>query len=185
MIIKMSGAAGLSAAKRRRGGVGGVPAPGQQQRPQQPPRGAMQPPRGAMQPPPGMAQISPMKILETHETRLNNLDNHLQDIVESFGAQMQQQDQSSGVPHEDMGFFRDKISQLENKIEQLEGLLSKVQTFAMETSTMVMKSNNGVIDDDVLSECNNMGDDGSGDDGSGDDMDETHDGDQIELQVTG
>jgi hypothetical protein len=45
---------------------------------------------------------------------------------------------------------------------------------------MVMKSNNGVIDDDVLSECNNMGDDGSGDD-----MDETHDGDQIELQVTG
>ena len=169
----MSGAAGLSAAKRRRGGGGGVPAPGQQQRPRPPPP-------GTMPPPPQQVQVSPMQILEKHEMRLNNLDNHLQDVVESFGAQMQQQNQADGASDGDMGFFRDKISQLESKIEELEGLLSKVQTFAMETNTMVLKSNNGVLDNDDLSECNN-----TCDDGSDDDMGETHTGDQVELQITG
>ena len=139
----MSGAAGLSAAKRRRGGGGGFPMSGPT--PSRPPPTARPPPNAG--PPPGMAQISPMKILETHETRLNNLDQHLQDIIESFGSQ------DGTASEESLVFFRDRTVQLEQKIMELELLVHKVQTFSMETNTMVLKSNNAVndaVDDDVL-----------------------------------
>jgi hypothetical protein len=174
----MSGAAGLSAAKRRRGGNGGFPPPQIQQR--QPPPGA-QPPA----PPPGHVQISPMKILENHEIRLNNLDQHLQDIIESFGTQ------DGTATDETLVFFRDKTIQLEKKIEELEGLLHKVQTFSMETNTMVLKSNNAlelVLDDgdgDVLSEYDGSPDDNMPDDDVNSDVGEISVDEPIEFGITG
>ena len=173
MVIKMSGAAGLSAAKRRRGGSGNTPQPGQRtQRPQ--------PPRGAQPPSPQHVQVSPIQILEKHEMRLNNLDQHIQDLIESFGVQAQaHQKQMSGMSDESATFFRDKISNLENRILELEGLLQKVQTFAMETNTMVLKANN-VIDDDAVSEH-----DGSVEDGTNADVGEITVDEPIELEITG
>ena len=175
----MSGAAGLSAAKRRRGGNGGFPpSPG-------PPQSRQQPP-GARPPPPGHVQISPMKILENHEIRLNNLDKHLQDIIESFGAQ------DRTATDETLVFFRDKTIQLEKKIEELEGLLHKVQTFSMETNTMVLKSNNAVdvavvdaVDDDVLSEYDGSPDDNMPDDDVNSDVGEISVDEPIEFGITG
>ena len=175
----MSGAAGLSAAKRRRGGNGGFPQPQTPTPQRQPPPGA-QPPA----PPPGHVQISPMKILENHEIRLNNLDQHLQDIIESFGAQ------DGTATDETLVFFRDKTTQLEKKIEELEGLLHKVQTFSMETNTMVLKSNNAVDvavvdDDDVLSEYDGSPDDNMPDDDVNSDVGEISVDEPIEFGITG
>jgi hypothetical protein len=169
----MSGAAGLSAAKRRRGGGGGFPMSGPT--PSRPPPTARPPPNAG--PPPGMAQISPMKILENHEIRLNNLDQHLQDIIESFGAQ------DGTATDETLVFFRDRTVQLEQKIMELELLVHKVQTFSMETNTMVLKSNNAVddaVDDDVLSEY-----DETPEDVSNADVGETPMDEPIELEITG
>jgi hypothetical protein len=177
IVIKMSGAAGLSAAKRRRGGSGGPAQP--TQRPQQ------RPPRGAQPPQPQHVQVSPMQILEKHEMRLNNLDQHIQDIVESFGVQAQaHEQQTSGVSDESLVLFRDKTTQLENKIKELEGLLQKVQTFAMETNTMVLKTNN-VIDDDDVSEYVGSVEDVDNDDVDNDDVGETPVDEPIELEITG
>ena len=101
----MSGAAGLSAAKRRRGGNGGCLSTTNTRPPPQ--RTAT--PRTHDHHPLDMAQISPMKILENHEIRLNNLDQHLQDIIESFGAQ------NASSSDESLVFFRDRTIQLETE----------------------------------------------------------------------
>jgi hypothetical protein len=114
-----------------------------------------------------------MQILENHETRLNNLDQHMQDIIESFSARV------GGASDESLMLFRDRTDQLEKKVEELEGLLHKVQTFSMETNTMVLKSNNA-INDDVLSEY-----DDTPEDGSNADMGETSIDEPIELEITG
>ena len=173
----MSGAAGLSAAKRRRGGNGGFSQPQPQT-----PTPQRQPPPGAGPPPPGHVQISPMKILENHEIRLNNLDQHLQDIIERFGTQ------NASASDESLVFFRDKTIQLENKIEELEGLLHKVQTFSMETNTMVLKSNNAVddADDDAVDESDALSEyNGSPDDDNVSDVGEMPVDEPIELAITG
>ena len=127
-------------------------------------------------------QISPIKILENHEIRLNTLDQHLQDIIESFGAQ------DGTATDETLVFFRDKTIQLEKKIEELEGLLHKVQTFSMETNTMVLKSNNAVddaVDDDVLSEYDGSPDDNMPDDDVNSDVGEISVDEPIEFGITG
>ena len=121
-----------------------------------------------------------MQILEKHEMRLNNIDQHIQDIIESFGVQAQAHEkQMGGVSDESVVFFRDKISQLENKILELEGLLQKVQTFAMETNTLVLKTN-PVIDDDDVSEH-----DGSAEDDANADVGEISVDEPVELEITG
>jgi hypothetical protein len=186
VVIKMSGAAGLSAAKRRRGGSG-VPMSGpmsgpMHSRPQpRPPPNARPPANARPPPPPGMSQISPMQILENHETRLNNLDQHLQDIIESFGSR------DGTASEESLVFFRDRTLQLEQKILELESLLHKVQTFSMETNTMVLKSNKAAgeavgetMDDDVLSEY-----DDTPEVGSDADVGDTTVEEPIELEITG
>jgi hypothetical protein len=126
-----------------------------------------------------------MQILEKHEIRLNNIDQHLQDIIESLGTQ------DGSASDESLVFFRDRTIQLEQKIIELEILVHKVQTFSMETNTMVLKSNNTVdeevvetIDDDALSEYDNNDND-TPEDGSVADVGETHVDEPIELEITG
>jgi len=125
----MSGAAGLAAAKRRRGGSATGPVPE-----------APRPPAPQQQ----GARVNPMRILEDHERRLR--------MIEGAGASGE-----SGTNPGVGEALADLVTRIENveragarvsnvddsglreELEQVRQMLMKVQTFAMETNTAMMK----------------------------------------------
>ena len=127
----MSGAAGLAAAKRRRGGsaTGPVPEAPRPPAPQQQQQGA---------------RVNPMRILEDHERRLR--------MIEGAGTSGE-----SGANPGVGDALADLVARIENveragarvsnvedsglraELEQVRQMLMKVQTFAMETNTAMMK----------------------------------------------
>ena len=125
----MSGAAGLAAAKRRRGGSATGPLPE-----------APRPPAPQQQ----GARVNPMRILEDHERRLRMIEGAgtsgesganpgVGDALADLVARIENVERAGA-----------RVSQVEDsglraELEQVRQMLMKVQTFAMETNTAMMK----------------------------------------------
>lgn len=129
-IRYMSGAAGLAAAKRRRGGAANSPG-GPESRPS-----LARPPPG---PQPGPPRIDILGIVTDHETRLRLIEaGHQGDAV---SAQTVVNEVSNSVlDNQPRSQSRDsEIEELRKQVDDLRALLSKVQTFAMETNTKLLR----------------------------------------------
>ena len=123
----MSGAAGLAAAKRRRGGAANSPG-GPESRPS-----LARPPAA---PQPGPPRIDILSIVTDHERRLR--------LIEATAPE--DQAQAPAAANEvvssvvDQPRSRDsEVEELRRQVEDLRALLSKVQTFAMETNTKLLR----------------------------------------------
>lgn len=125
----MSGAAGLAAARRRRGN----PQPTPQRMSQQPPPVPQQHPRGPPVSPQGAAPTSPLDILhqhhiqlETHDKMLNELKSNLDTIKDLYATQTQ--DAAASMPSQtEMGMTPAMIEQVKSSmIEPLENDLQSV-----------------------------------------------------------
>ena len=169
----MSGAAALSAAKRRRGGSGApansaaAAAPSSAQ--------AQAQAQGQTQ----GARVTPIQMLQQHNIRIakleaantntatattgtnaegvskelmkrmDTLETSVADVVASKnngnGNGNGEQTHALAVePKEDLEFFRKKTILLEKQISELKQMMLKIQTFAMETSMSLMKYKNGI-----------------------------------------
>ena len=167
----MSGAAALSAAKRRRGGSGApansaaAAAPSSAQ--------ARSQAQGQAQ----GARVTPIQMLQQHNIRIakleaantntatattgtniegvsqelmkrmDTLETSVADVVASKnnGNGNGEQTHTLAVePKEDLEFFRKKTILLEKQISELKQMMLKIQTFAMETSMSLMKYKNGI-----------------------------------------
>lgn len=138
----MSAAAGISAAKKRRGIVStGPETPSQNSKQGQ----------GGPQP-----MVTPIQILQNHELRIKHIERQLNDaedyansMVES-SQQQQQQQQQVQVPSLDtllVQEYKTKCDTLERKVEELTTLVQKVQTFSMESNLAFLKMKR-VMDED-------------------------------------
>lgn len=129
-IWYMSGAAGLAAAKRRRGGAGNSPG-GPESRP------------SLARPPPapqgGQPRFDILGIVTDHERRLRLIE------AGSPDDQSSTQDLSNHVVNDVVdhsvrsGTDSAEIEDLRKQVDDLRALLSKVQTFAMETNTKLLR----------------------------------------------
>ena len=140
----MSAAAGISAAKKRRGVVStGPETPSQNSKQGQ----------GGPQP-----MVTPIQILQNHELRIKHIERQLNDaedyansMVESSQLQQQQQQQPQvQVPSLDtllVQEYKTKCDALERKVEELTLLVQKVQTFSMESNLAFLKMKR-VMDED-------------------------------------
>ena len=169
----MSGAAALSAAKRRRGGSGApansaaAAAPSSAQ--------AQAQAQGQTQ----GARVTPIQMLQQHNIRIAKLEAantntatattgtntegvsqelmKRMDILETSVADVvasknngngngngEQTHALAVEPKEDLEFFRKKTILLEKQISELKQMMLKIQTFAMETSMSLMKYKNGI-----------------------------------------
>ena len=136
----MSAAAGISAAKKRRGVVSSTPEPSNnaKQTPQQP------------------VMITPIQILQNHELRLKAIEQQLivaeeeaaEKAVDSANAAkaVPQQQQSAPVQAvlnplqiEEFSKLKTKCETLEKKLEDMTDLVHKVQTFSMESNLAFLK----------------------------------------------
>jgi hypothetical protein len=147
----MSAAAGISAAKKRRGVVSSTPEPSSnnaKQTPQQP------------------VMITPIQILQNHELRLKAIEQQLI-VAEEAAADIQQQIQqqkpttttstaqgqttvqSTLTPSqlEEFTKLKTKCETLEKKVEDMTDLVHKVQTFSMESNLAFLKLKR-IMDDD-------------------------------------
>lgn len=125
----MSGAAGLSAARRRRAGGSSMPQNA-----------------GVATPPPAPQKSKsstphPMQILQDHEMRLRKIEPLIETLETSS-------DSSSQTPSVDLTGVMARIVALEtasqkagsdSNAESLSEMFMKLQTFAMETNTLVLK----------------------------------------------
>jgi predicted transposase YbfD/YdcC len=135
----MSGAAGISAAKRRRGiAQSSTPSP---------PVANTQPVQQQRS-----APFNPIKILENHELRLRKVEPRLENAFEGFEAHEKRLEEIENVltrlientnsNTSDKNHMNDtwdanaekRLSILENDLMELKSLITKVQTFAMETN---------------------------------------------------
>ena len=163
----MSGAAALSAAKRRRGGSG-APA---NSAAAAAPSSAQAQAQGQTQ----GARVTPIQMLQQHNIRIakleaantntattgtntegvsqelmkrmDTLETSVADVVASKnnGNGNGEQTHTLAVePKEDLEFFRKKTILLEKQISELKQMMLKIQTFAMETSMSLMKYKNGI-----------------------------------------
>ena len=167
----MSGAAALSAAKRRRGGSGApansaaAAAPSSAQ--------AQAQAQGQTQ----GARVTPIQMLQQHNIRIAKLEaantntatattgtntegvsqelmkrmdileTSVADVVASKNDGNGNGEQTHALavePKEDLEFFRKKTILLEKQISELKQMMLKIQTFAMETSMSLMKYKNGI-----------------------------------------
>ena len=146
----MSGAAGLSAAKRRRGAS---------QTPLPTPNVRAPVSNTSTQPPTQPMQLTPIKILENHELRLRRVEPRLENAFEGFEAHEKRLEEIENVltsliekssdgnttveKTTEVNITRDntnvRLVELEKSLEELKLLLSKVQTFAMETNIALLK----------------------------------------------
>jgi len=140
--IKMSAAAGISAAKKRRGVVA-TPETSQTQQQKQPP------------------MVTPIQILQNHELRLKHIEKQLND-AEQYANSMVEQEKQAPQPqpqhhahHQQIALdqtnhmlqlyksksecLEGKCDALEKKVEELTQLIQKVQTFSMETNLSFLK----------------------------------------------
>ena len=144
----MSAAAGISAAKKRRGIVStGPETPSQNSKQGQ----------GGPQP-----MVTPIQILQNHELRIKHIERQLNDaedyansMVESSQSQQQQQQQQLAQPQVQVPSldtllvqeYKTKCDTLERKVEELTALVQKVQTFSMESNLAFLKMKR-VMDED-------------------------------------
>ena len=146
----MSAAAGISAAKKRRGIVStGPETPSQNSKQGQ----------GGPQP-----MVTPIQILQNHELRIKYIEKQLNDaedyansMVESSQSQQQQQQvqvqpaqpqvQAPSLDTLLVQEYKTKCDTLERKVEELTTLVQKVQTFSMESNLAFLKMKR-VIDED-------------------------------------
>jgi hypothetical protein len=161
----MSGAAALSAAKRRRGASAGqpIPTPGN--------RGGRGPPPRPQQIPPRPPAPTPMMLLQNHHERLASLETGNASMVDqlknlSSNVEASTDDKSSSETDnklmklqakvdfleeqlnkkpeddepEDIQYFKDKVSVMELQMAELKQHLLKIQNFAMETNLSLMKA---------------------------------------------
>lgn len=148
----MSAAAGISAAKKRRGVVSTA------QEQQETRSGASQNQQGGI--------VTPIQILQNHEVRLKIIEKNLNDADE-YAKQMSRLEQKPKVEEQvktpqinvvDMNTFniyKERCETLEKKVEELSMLLQKVQTFSMESNTMILKMKNK-YEDDITSRIQNL-----------------------------
>lgn len=161
----MSGAAGLSAAKRRRGSaqttsISGPPTTNTPQIPQ------LQQQKGV--------PVNPIKVLEHHELRLRRVEPRLENAFEGFEAHekrleeieniitrlldqtssQSQPTQQTNVVNEELNEQQQqKIVSLEKEILELKQLVTKVQTFAMETNISLQQmSRNTTLETSINSQ---------------------------------
>jgi len=146
----MSAAAGISAAKKRRGIVSTGPETPSQNSKQGQGQGQPQP------------MVTPIQILQNHELRIKHIERQLNDaedyansMVESSQSQQQQPPQQQQVlvqqaPSLDtilVQEYKTKCDTLERKVEELTALVQKVQTFSMESNLAFLKMKR-VMDED-------------------------------------
>jgi len=126
----MSGAAGLAAAKRRRGLPQGPEIPLQQSQNSGGPQ---------------VQRIHPMQIMENHERRIRTVEefarksegnSNLSEIVTRIEAVEQRNASNSPV---DISKLEEQINTLEAQLNTTTQLLYKLQAFAIEINTSVMK----------------------------------------------
>jgi len=152
----MSAAAGISAAKKRRGVVSTGPdvqstpvRPGQQPQPQQ-----QQAPL-----------VTPIQILQNHELRLKHIEKQLSDADEYANMYMNENEKKTGAQAQTqvsvplpvqvvettsplLKVYIDECETLKHKVEELTQLVHKVQTFSMESNLAFLKLKRS-IDEDV------------------------------------
>jgi hypothetical protein len=145
--IKMSAAAGISAAKKRRGVVAS-PESSQSQ-------------NGSSQKQAPM--VTPIQILQNHELRLKHIEKQLNDAEQYANSMVEQEKQAppQQQPQQHLHqqqqqaldqnnhllqlykskseFLEGKCDALEKKVEELSQLIQKVQTFSMETNLSFLK----------------------------------------------
>lgn len=156
----MSGAAALSAAKRRRGGSGqpaSAPVPSQRA---QGTNNAAPPQQGR--------QITPIQMLQQHNVRIAKLEtasneSNIGETSHVFSQELMKrvemleksavdkvskptigEKMNATESKEDLEYFRNKTLLLEQQISELKQMMLKIQTFAMETSMSLMKYKNGI-----------------------------------------
>ena len=153
----MSGAAALSAAKRRRGG-------GQINQPSSP----SQKPESNVTAQQGATRITPLQMLQQHNVRISQLEedsntNKKQhtneggsvDIIDDLRMRIDTLERNANVaqsnevfhdeePKEDLAYYKNKIKNLEQQISELKQMMLKIQTYAMETSMSLIKYKNGM-----------------------------------------
>ena len=139
----MSAAAGISAAKKRRGVVSSTPEPSNnaKQTPQQP------------------VMITPIQILQNHELRLKAIEQQLivaeEEAAEKAVDTAKAVDSAKAVPQqqhsapvqavlnplqiEEFSKLKTKCETLEKKLEEMTDLVHKVQTFSMESNLAFLK----------------------------------------------
>lgn len=146
----MSGAAGLSAAKRRRGGSASQITP-------QPPQIREQ---ANVQ---SKTQMTPMQVLQQHHTRIAKLEESISskhtdtEGVDTIKQRLDALENSVNSPKEnemkgidaidtveDIEYFKNKTILLGQQIAELKQMMLKIQNFAMETSMSLMKAKNGI-----------------------------------------
>jgi len=146
----MSAAAGISAAKKRRGVVSTGP---EVQTPSQNSKQG----QGQGKPQP---MFTPIQILQNHELRLKHIEKQLSDadeyansMVEQQQQQQQQQPQqqlfvpTTNVDNVLLQEYKNKCDLLERKVEELNSLVQKVQTFSIESNIAFMKLKRSVDED--------------------------------------
>ena len=169
----MSGAAALSAAKRRRGGSGAPANSAAAAAPSSAQARSQAQGQGQAQ----GARVTPIQMLQQHNIRIakleaantntatattgtniegvsqelmkrmDTLETSVADVVASKNNGNGNGEQTRALavePKEDLEFFRKKTILLEKQISELKQMMLKIQTFAMETSMSLMKYKNGI-----------------------------------------
>ena len=143
----MSAAAGISAAKKRRGVVSTGP---EVQTPSQNSKQG----QGQAQP-----MFTPIQILQNHELRLKHIEKQLSDADDYANSMVEQQQQppqqqqvaqhvpKTNVDNALLQEYKNKCDLLERKVEELNALVQKVQTFSMESNIAFMKLKRSVDED--------------------------------------
>jgi len=147
----MSAAAGISAAKKRRGIVSTGPETPSQNSKQGQGQGQQQP------------MVTPIQILQNHELRIKHIERQLndaEDYANSMVESSQQQQQPQPQPQQQVLVqqapsldtllvqeYKTKCDTLERKVEELTTLVQKVQTFSMESNLAFLKMKR-VMDED-------------------------------------
>lgn len=142
----MSAAAGISAAKKRRGVVSTGP---EVQTPSQNSKQGQGQGQGKPQP-----MFTPIQILQNHELRLKNIEKQLSDADEYANSMVEQQQQqvslhvpTTNVDNSLLQEYKNKCDLLERKVEELNALVQKVQTFSIESNLAFMKLKRSVDED--------------------------------------
>jgi hypothetical protein len=142
----MSAAAGISAAKKRRGVVSTGP---EVQTPSQNSKQGQGQGQGKPQP-----MFTPIQILQNHELRLKNIEKQLSDADEYANSMVEQQQQqvslhvpTTNVDNSLLQEYKNKCDLLERKVEELNALVQKVQTFSIESNIAFMKLKRSVDED--------------------------------------
>jgi hypothetical protein len=146
----MSAAAGISAAKKRRGVISSTPEPSTKQTSQQ----------QQQQQPQSPVMITPIQILQNHELRLKAVEQQLIVAEESSAALAASAATAEKISksalvqaalpssqQDEMNKLKTRCETLEKKLEEMSSLVHKIQTFSMESNHAFLKLKR-VVDED-------------------------------------